>query len=758
MPVMARVSTKAVLAILLLAASGLLMADSSAPTAEQQQREHLLQQLVLEQERQSTSGQMRVLEQLGDHYFTYSQYLLALDHFLLARDLATQIEASAPGDSAAVADRIRADKNVGITYRLLGEFELAMQTLESAETDSRSIDDTPLRLSILGNLGSVYKRLGAYSLASETYHDALRLAEAAGADTEYRDILIRIGELYLDAGSDDDALDVLDLAHEMLMTLDNVDPLELAWTRTVLGSAHLETGDVAQARTHFESAATQYREAGLDDPYHYRVLDLALSTSDSDRATSAAWYREVIENSGSPAIVWQAHVGLAGQAAEEQRTETAIELYTEAMVHFRRALRMDLSQAELQSMRRQFRAIADPLVELLVRRDQAGDLLQALHLTEYARVPDIQLPDQNNLRQQRAIVEIQRQLSRTDLESDRRREYRQQLERAELDLAEVVREAAPEDTLPEFTLAEIRQSLHHDEALLQYHCGKQYLTVFLFRDDHQITRQMAMDCEDLARRAGNLKNLLETDQTHLYRYPAQYLYRQLISPIMSELNAVSHLMVITPDFMQQLPFSVLMNGDDFLVQYHSIERLGSVRQLLELDTSAQRMHSAVSRPVLFMGMPKAGNGSGDSGMAAIFSEQGMPLSDLPAVRDEGRVVNRYAPAHSMLMSGSNATETRYKSVASKQWSIMHFATHGLMSARRAERSAVLLSHSVDGIEDGFLQAREVVQQQLDTALVVLSGCRTASIPERQDLGRLGFAGGLSCRRCRCGSWDAVEYQ
>jgi CHAT domain-containing protein len=69
--------------------------------------------------------------------------------------------------------------------------------------------------------------------------------------------------------------------------------------------------------------------------------------------------------------------------------------------------------------------------------------------------------------------------------------------------------------------------------------------------------------------------------------------------------------------------------------------------------------------------------------------------------------------------------------------VLHFATHGLLSARDPRRSALLLSPDLQAQEDGFLQAREVELLRLDAELVVLSACRTST-----RAGRVGSGPGV----------------
>jgi CHAT domain-containing protein len=56
--------------------------------------------------------------------------------------------------------------------------------------------------------------------------------------------------------------------------------------------------------------------------------------------------------------------------------------------------------------------------------------------------------------------------------------------------------------------------------------------------------------------------------------------------------------------------------------------------------------------------------------------------------------------------------------------VLHFAAHALIDEESPGRSAILLAAGADG-EDGLLQAREVLDLDLQGALITLSACQSA---------------------------------
>jgi hypothetical protein len=88
----------------------------------------------------------------------------------------------------------------------------------------------------------------------------------------------------------------------------------------------------------------------------------------------------------------------------------------------------------------------------------------------------------------------------------------------------------------------------------------------------------------------------------------------------------------------------------------------------------------------------------------------------------------FGPTHSALMTGAAFTDTALLSNSSlNDYRILHFATHGLVTAPRPDcppRPALVTSFGGPG-SDGLLSFREIFDLKLDADVVILSACDTA---------------------------------
>ena len=96
----------------------------------------------------------------------------------------------------------------------------------------------------------------------------------------------------------------------------------------------------------------------------------------------------------------------------------------------------------------------------------------------------------------------------------------------------------------------------------------------------------------------------------------------------------------------------------------------------------------------------------------------------------------YGAKQSVIFTGAKATETEFKKSAA-DFKILHLATHGVLDDASPLYSYILLAN--DTGEDGRLEAREIMQMNLNASLVVLSACETARGHIGQGEGLVGLS-------------------
>jgi CHAT domain-containing protein len=101
---------------------------------------------------------------------------------------------------------------------------------------------------------------------------------------------------------------------------------------------------------------------------------------------------------------------------------------------------------------------------------------------------------------------------------------------------------------------------------------------------------------------------------------------------------------------------------------------------------------------------------------------GTPLYDLPQTRVEVLNASRTFGKDAVVLLGSEATETAFKSQPLAEFKIVHLAVHGFADPKFPERSGLVLGVDPSSRDDGLLQVREITRLHFNAELVTLSAC------------------------------------
>lgn len=274
-------------------------------------------------------------------------------------------------------------------------------------------------------------------------------------------------------------------------------------------------------------------------------------------------------------------------------------------------------------------------------------------------------------------------------------------------------------TVPQ--LSAVRQLLAADEILLEYVLDEPVsLLIATTRERSAIVRLPARSV--LKKQISEAWTAIQASQEVTPNSPLHDLLR--IPGLATKTRAI-----IVPDGeLNRFPFETLTTstGVRFL-ESHAVSYSPSATALYLIR---RRLQSGAQNAVLAVAAsPDAQPPSGPSqfGKVArgIYDVDGAALPSLPAAKAEAQMtVETMASAANRLLIGADSTESALKNLPLKTFAVAHFATHGLLSSTFPERSALALRPG--GQEDGFLQAREILNLDLRASLVTLSACNTGT--------------------------------
>lgn len=200
----------------------------------------------------------------------------------------------------------------------------------------------------------------------------------------------------------------------------------------------------------------------------------------------------------------------------------------------------------------------------------------------------------------------------------------------------------------------------------------------------------------------------------------------IVAPV-TELKSHQRLLVGPDGALHGVPFELLPSVDGVtLLESHVVSYVPSGSVLTALR-SANR--PVPGRRALAVSASPAGSTSIVSSAKGVtrdvYDLDPRQLRPLPSAADEARAVGSIlgTDAATVLLEEA-ATEDALKREALLGYEVLHFAVHGLPSAKFPARAALLLHPG--GSDDGVLQAREILLLRLNATLVTLSACETGS--------------------------------
>ena len=246
---------------------------------------------------------------------------------------------------------------------------------------------------------------------------------------------------------------------------------------------------------------------------------------------------------------------------------------------------------------------------------------------------------------------------------------------------------------------------------------------------------------------------------------ARELYELLLRPAQQQLAGKKTLIIVPDGILWNMPFQALKpTPDHYLLQDSVVYYAPSFTALQEMRRVGQaRAASTALKPPASGGESVAAKNSKGLTLLAIGNPS-LSNGEEP-LRGTGELVKRieslYGETNSHVYTESAADEERIKSEAGS-YQVIHIGTHGVLDNENPMYSYVTLFRGDDSGEgptasspeevaldftedlskDGFLEAWEIMDLELNAQLVVLSACETARGRVGDGEGMVGFSWAL----------------
>ncbi len=291
------------------------------------------------------------------------------------------------------------------------------------------------------------------------------------------------------------------------------------------------------------------------------------------------------------------------------------------------------------------------------------------------------------------------------------------------------------------SLDQARQRLGENEAGLRMTVHENGISAMLFSSNKIITWSLDISQNELLDKVTDLRDGI------MNRKPLDEVNRSLdamghflFSDEAREMLLTKERLVISPDgILSYIPFESLRLWEDtYMVENLIVSQTPSftVREILRNRERPAR----TERRALAMANPVFEEAETSSEAIAWVERSHENLRPLPFSGMEGDWMKSYFPGEVDLLAGEMATESFIAQSDLNKYTVLHFATHGIMEDTKPRLSRIVLSApGPDEQEfDGQLSVSEIYQLELSSDLVVLSACNTGLGRLIDGEGILGF--------------------
>lgn len=712
------------------------------------------------------------LTAIGEVYIYSGNYDVALARLQKGKELAQRANLAYLAQRAELEHiEKQAINGIALVHQASGKYLEALTGFEQVFNFALQTKDYLMQAMTLNNLGLVQMVLGRHAKAKESFATGLKIARDNGEPYPETKLLSNISLLFF---SEDNYEEALKHAEKSLaiLTKHGLKPGEIT-ARTLLGMIYKEKEDNAKAREYFRSALEVIKPLPGNAETVMMLVGIAYSLSEDKKYDDAVAVMqqalEVSEAIRQPILLYLTYERLGFLHAEQQQWAIATGYYKKAIerVEYIRSQSKEpfiqtdafgrfLSHGSpyfglLKSMLKTGSPVSEAfaiseqgkartLVELMgSNKVKLIDGLSFQEREDEQRLRSKLLEIMAQLNRQAVTPDAQERLSRLIRERDEARDAysrfrsslylkypKQRLRDAQFDpltLAQLDRtlfSVAPNACLLSYLIDE-------DESMLlvvsRGQPGQPQLTFHTLKgeDGDDVTQKQ------VSREVKKLRARCAFDEG-AYKPYARTLYNLLVRVAEKEIAGKSHIFIIPDGPLHDLPFQVLLNGqDEHLLDKATISYAPSVGVLLEMMKLAEQRRKAktYTQPIFALGLKLFPD-------HAEYQNQKLPEAEAQAV-----AIARLFGVKPVI----GAEATRAKAVAEMEKArYVHFATHGEVNSAMPMYSAILLGKGVD--DDGALYAGDLLDMNLQAELVTVSACDTALGQQVNGEGLLGLTWAL----------------
>ena len=712
-------------------------------------------------------------------HLSIATYQYALNNL----DEATQTNQTARGlaSNAGFKDlEAEALINLGFIEYRKGSWHEVTKFLWDAAKLFEADSDLIMATRIATTAAEAYVESGWPEIALQKYEEALEYISKANHPRGVTVVRWGIGRTLFYAGRYPEALDKFKDTLDQAKSLK--EPATIAMCQEFLGRTQEALGDHAPALENLEAALTLYLSA--DNPMEAartRALIAQVHENSEQFADARKFYQEALQgfDGHSDRVNQSATLFALGRLEMKSQNYEIAEKYLRQSIDVtenmrRRSTSRDLTAAFSATVHDRYERYIQCLMrnhrdqgssDRVVEAFETSESARARSLAELLRVTDTNLlsnVDPELAKQERSLRQLLRMKEDERVTLLRKRTEKPELEKLDAELERLNAEykgvlatinqrypAFEQLTQPQsWDLRRIQGEVIADDntLLLEFLLGpdKSYVWAVTRNSitSHELPSQGAID--EAAKKVYELLKTPNPGNKIELGNATQKLGQMILSPVADQLQK-QRILVAADGALNYIPFQILpvtANAEPLVAQHEiinvpSASILGELRKETARRGTRDKVLAAFGDPVFRENVQIVPSRS-DSGDPESIGPLFYAAREIESLREVASDAQTYAATE------KDATREQLLKLDLSQYSILHFATHGLLRPSSPENSGLWLStiNREGKPVDGFVGLQDIYSLRAPVDLVVLSACQTGLGSDTRGEGLIGLTRGF----------------
>lgn len=632
--------------------------------------------------------------------------------------------------------------DLGLIYSRL-DLDKALDNYEKATTLYANLhgEDHPKFAIANTNLGVVYLALGLYGDAINYFDTALKIWEKRSIqpNSSKAFVLRYLGETYSKMGNLIAAQEYYNKALTMYETVHGKKHPDVAFM-------HMVIGDVFQSQSQYEAALRAYQQSLIANVSDFNSLDIA------NHPTGKNFYSgtQLLYSLMSKAETLEArHLGKTLKLSDLTLGLTALQVCDSLIDRLRQQTSNEADKISLGNIASEIYADGVRISHLLsevsftnrytyrelsfyfAEKSKSAVLQEAIsdaNAKSFANIPADLLEEEKSLKAAMAMVNQKLAQKPSEEEEKYLRETAFHLNQSYVEFTQQLEQKFPDyfnlkfnATLP--SVKQIQELLDEQTALLSYfidenEAGSNRLYTYTVTRKSFVIKDQAIPA-DYDKLLSGYRNSLYFSSLNTFIPTSRSLYRLLIPRGLP--TDIKNLVILPAGRMSVIPFEALLTKAvrvdpaasfknlPYLIKDYSIRYEFSAGLLLQKKISKEPLQITSARLLAPISFPEKDN-----------------LNNLPGTELEVNEIAKFLQTKNItcdVLLSKKANETIIKEEDLKNFTLIHFATHGIVDEDNPELSRIFLQNDSEA-EDGNLYSGEIYNLHLNANLVTLSACQT----------------------------------